>query len=68
MLLHPVVAAAVVVLLLNDHLFKAAAPGLATGKASDFAGLLFFPLLLVAAWEVAIGLMGRWHGPRLGPL
>ncbi len=32
--------AAVVVLFLNDRVFKAASPGLVTGKLSDFAGLI----------------------------
>lgn len=67
-MLHPIVTAAVLVLVVNDHVLKAALPGLLTGKASDFAGLLFFPLLLVAAWEVSIASIGRWHGPRLRPL
>jgi len=35
-----------VVLGLNDHFFKFISPGLITGKLSDFAGLIFFPLLL----------------------
>jgi hypothetical protein len=38
---------------LNDHVWKAAYPGVVTGKLSDLAGLAFFPLLLQAAWEVA---------------
>ncbi len=45
---HPVTVASVVVLLLNDHLFKAAFPSWVTGKLSDFAGLFFFPFLLAA--------------------
>lgn len=67
-LLHPIVAAAVAVLLVNDHVLKAAFPGLVTGKLSDLAGLLFFPLLIVAAWEVLASLSRPWGGPRLGPL
>ena len=31
---------------LNDHVLKGAFPGLITGKLSDFAGLVFFPLVL----------------------
>lgn len=49
-LLRPWVVASVFVLILNDHLFKAAYPGFVTGKLSDFAGLLFFPYLLHALW------------------
>ncbi|MBI2781462.1 MAG: hypothetical protein HYX55_06680 [Chloroflexi bacterium] len=33
-------------LLLNDHVLKDAFPGFATGKLSDVAGVVFFPLLL----------------------
>jgi hypothetical protein len=52
-LLHPVAIAAVVLLVLNDHVLKGAYPGPITGKVSDFAGLVFFPLALQAAWEFA---------------
>ncbi|MBL8918970.1 MAG: hypothetical protein JNJ54_08945 [Myxococcaceae bacterium] len=51
-LLHPVALVAMAVLALNDHWGKAAWPGLLTGKLSDVAGLLFFPLALQALWEV----------------
>jgi len=37
-----------VILGLNDHVLKAAWPGLVTGKLSDFAGLVFFPLFIEA--------------------
>ena len=49
LLIHPVAIAAVAVLLLNDHVLKAAFPGFVTGKLSDVAGLVFFPLLLAEA-------------------
>jgi hypothetical protein len=58
-LLHPLVLAAIGLLLVNDHVLKAAWPGLVTGKLSDFAGLLFFPLFLQAAAEVGGALAGR---------
>lgn len=58
-LLKPVVLAAVALLLVNDHLLKGAWPGWLTGKLSDFAGLVFFPLLLQALWEVAASAAGR---------
>lgn len=51
-LLHPVPLVAMLLLALNDHWWKAAFPGVLTGKISDFAGLAFFPLLLQALWEV----------------
>ncbi len=43
------------VLVLNDHVVKHAWPGVVSGKLSDVAGLVFFPLLLAAAWEHAGG-------------
>ena len=67
-LLHPVVLASVALLVLNDHVFKAASPGLLTGKLSDFAGLAFFPLALLSAWEVGLLALRRWRGPSLTAL
>jgi hypothetical protein len=66
-LLQPIAIGAIALLLLNDHVLKAVAPGLLTGKLSDVAGLVFFPLLLVAIAELALAAAGRWHGrdPRL---
>jgi hypothetical protein len=50
MLVRPLPMAAVLVLAINDHLLKGSGyvPGWLTGKLSDFAGLFFFPLLLVS--------------------
>ena len=62
-LLQPLALGAIAVLLLNDHVLKAVAPGLVTGKLSDVAGLVFFPLLLVAIAELALAAAGRWRGP-----
>ena len=47
----PLVALAVLVL--NDHLFKAVGilPSWLIGKLSDFAGVVFFPLLLTAVCD-----------------
>lgn len=56
-LLHPVSLAAIALLVVNDHVLKAAWPGLVTGKLSDVAGMIFFPLLLAAvAQQVRPGL------------
>ncbi|NNB83957.1 hypothetical protein HI113_00040 [Corallococcus exiguus] len=52
-LLHPMVLVAVVLLVLNDHVFKARWPSWWTGKLSDVAGLAMFPVLLQALWEQA---------------
>lgn len=45
-LVHPLPIGALALLVINDHLLKAAWPGLVTGKLSDFAGLIVAPLLL----------------------
>jgi hypothetical protein len=57
-LLHPVAIGAIALLVLNDHVLKAAFPGFVTGKLSDLAGLIFFPLFLQAAWEVGQSIRG----------
>ncbi|MFI6102013.1 hypothetical protein ACIA8G_41225 [Lentzea sp. NPDC051213] len=43
---HPLTVGATAVLLLNDHVFKQAWPGLVTGKLSDVAGLVVAPPVL----------------------
>jgi hypothetical protein len=43
---HPLLVGSILMLLLNDHVLKAAYPSVLTGKLSDFAGLCFFPFLL----------------------
>jgi hypothetical protein len=58
-LLAPIPLAAVVVLVVNDRFLKAAAPGWITGKLSDFAGMLFFPLFLTAAWDLLLFTVAR---------
>lgn len=67
-ILNPIVLAAVGLLLLNDHVLKAAYPGFVTGKLSDIAGLAFFPLMLVGAWEVALLALRRWREPSPRPI
>jgi len=62
-LLHPVALASLALLVLNDHALKAALPGIVTGKLSDFAGLAFFPLLLLAGWELLLAMAGRGERP-----
>jgi hypothetical protein len=52
---------ALAVLLVNDHILKAAAPALITGKLSDFAGLVMAPILIVGTIEFA---SGRRQGQR----
>ncbi|MEU4336568.1 hypothetical protein AB0F59_18375 [Micromonospora lupini] len=45
-LCHPATLLALVVLVVNDHVLKAAFPGLVTGKLSDVAGLALAPPLV----------------------
>ena len=52
LLLHPVVLASIACFVVNDHMLKAAHPGWLTGKASDVAGLIFFPVLVAAIAEL----------------
>jgi len=58
-LAHPVALLAIAALVVNDHVGKGAFPGLVTGKLSDFAGLVFFPLFLQAGVEWALAASGR---------
>ena len=69
-LLHPAFLGSVALLLVNDHVFKAASPSVVTGKLSDVAGLVVLPVLLCvlagvstrrAAWAVH-GLIGTVFG------
>lgn len=60
--------AAIALLLLNDHVLKAAWPGPVTGKLSDAAGLAFFPILIVSAWELGRSLAGRPRRPSMRAL
>jgi len=62
-LLHPAVIVSIAVFIANDHVLKVAARGWLTGKISDVAGLVFFPLLLVAAWELLRSAAGRRVDP-----
>jgi hypothetical protein len=66
-LLDPVAVTALVGLVVNDHVLKAASAGTAftvvTGKLSDVCGLVFFPVLVVAGTEIAASVAQRFHGP-----
>lgn len=64
-LLHPVAVGSVAVLVVNDWVIKERWPGAITGKLSDIAGLIFFPLLLVALMEFGARLVGStWLATR----
>lgn len=62
-LLNPIALTAIGLLIVNDHILKSLVPGLITGKVSDFAGLVFFPLLLEAAHELGCAATRRDWGP-----
>jgi hypothetical protein len=66
LLLRPVALGALALLVVNDHLLKAAYPGPLTGKLSDVAGMVFFPILLAAGWELGQAAVRRWRGPSAG--
>ncbi|MBI5932014.1 MAG: hypothetical protein HY862_22085 [Chloroflexi bacterium] len=53
-ILHPIPIGAIILLLLNDHFLKRHYPSWWTGKLSDFAGLIFAPLIFAAflAWII----------------
>jgi hypothetical protein len=57
---HPLPLVALVILVVNDHWLKGASvlPTELTGKLSDFAGLLYFPLFLTAALRWASNMIG----------
>ena len=58
LLLHPIALVAIAILIANDHWLKYAYPSTLTGKLSDFAGLTFFPLLVVIVFDLV------WPGRR----
>jgi hypothetical protein len=58
-MLHPIVVASVALLLANDHVFKLRWPSVVTGKLSDVAGLVFFPVLLFSLAEMWSAVLRR---------
>ncbi len=50
---------ALVLLIANDHWLKRTGPEWLAGKLSDFAGLLFLPLLLIGLSELVRSSLGR---------
>jgi hypothetical protein len=51
LLLHPVALTAILLVLVNDFILKPHFPGHLSGKLSDVAGPVFFPLLLITIAE-----------------
>ena len=69
-LADPATLAAIVILLLNDHVFKVIIPSWLTGKLSDVAGLYFFPFLVLAGLgllELILPFRLRFMGCRVAP-
>lgn len=67
LLLHPAALLALGLVILNDRVLKVHVPSAFTGKLSGFAGLVYFPLFVVAFMEGARWLVNRrrWElGPR----
>jgi hypothetical protein len=58
-IMHPIALASIVLVAVNDHWAKYAFPSPLTGKLSDIAGLIWFPLLLLALWTLP-----RWLRDR----
>jgi hypothetical protein len=63
LLLHPLAVAAMAVVIVNDRLLKVRFPSDLTGKLSDVAGLIFFPLFVVSVTEGARWLVARDRWP-----
>jgi hypothetical protein len=59
LVLFPTAIASLSLLLVNDHLLKERYANAVTGKLSDFAGLVFMPILLIALAEVGRAALGR---------
>jgi hypothetical protein len=61
--LQPLVIASVFLLMINDHFLKQRFPGFITGKISDFAGMIYFPLFLQAVFEILQSKLSRTFSP-----
>jgi hypothetical protein len=62
---HPITLISVLIVIVNDRLLKPHLPGALSGKLSDFAGLVMFPLIVTGLVELA---RSRWtQAWRLGP-
>jgi len=57
-LTHPVVWLSIAILVINDHYLKDHVGGWIPGKLSDFAGLVFFPLVLAGVLDLVSVRMG----------
>jgi hypothetical protein len=62
-MLGPAAIAALLILVVNDHVLKGTAPTGLTGILSGFAGVVLLPHVLVAFSEVIAVARGTWRGP-----
>jgi hypothetical protein len=61
-LVHPVTVAATLLLIVNDHVLKAAYPGWVSGKLSDVAGLVMAPPVVAVLLALLAPLLRPvWH-------
>jgi hypothetical protein len=56
---HPLILCMLVLWALNDHVLKEHFANQWTGKLSDFAGLIVFPIILLSTYEIICALVGR---------
>ena len=63
---HPIPLAAVIVMALNDHWLKYSFGNWVTGKLSDFCGLFYFPIFLLAL-AALVDEVFEWRRFKLGP-
>lgn len=66
-LAHPYTLVALATLAFNDHFLKGVGPGWLTGKLSDFAGLFYFPFLVIAIVAL-LRRRGGLRGPAVAPI
>lgn len=59
LVLDPVALSSLGLLVLNDHFLKEHFGGSVTGKLSDAAGIVLFPVLLLSSYEVARRVLRR---------
>jgi hypothetical protein len=59
LLLSPYPIGSLILVVLNDDLFKSRWPGLTTGKLSDFAGSFLLPVLVLSVGEIVLSRPGR---------
>lgn len=62
--IHPLPLFSVALMAVNDHWLKYADPSWLTGKLSDFAGVFYFPIFILAMFSFAFHLSGSENPQR----